>query len=266
MQLLPPALAGSLLLFLAFAYTQSSTKSSDRKSHGHRVNEQRDGTRSLRSRPMTLSRLSQRCVVEDSAKIKPRLIFHVGPPKTGTTSLQFDLTHMQDVLAVDNYTYAGRQYELYYDDKGRLIVNRTMPSLLMEAREMFQSCTLVPRSRCCAKFHHRLDDYQRRQQNVILSDESLNTNPFWKSPEDYQAMKKALQDDWNIVVVVGYRRFYEWIMSLKFQQDRLDQNKLVRLVECRFLLLYNQYISFVDTFSTFSYPFQSCTVPSLSSF
>ena len=234
MQLLPPALAGALLLLMAFAYTQSSTKSSDRKSHGDGVSEQRDGTRSLRSRPMTLSRLSQRRVVEDSAKPKPHLIFHVGPPKTGTTSLQFDLTHMQDVLAVDNYTYAGRQYQPYYNDKGRLVVDRTMPSLLMEAREMFQSCTLVPRSRCCAKFRRRLDDYQRRQQNVILSDESLNTNHFWQSPEDYQAMKKALQDDWNIVVVVGYRRFYEWIMSLKFQQDRLDQYyKLVRLVECR---------------------------------
>jgi len=182
-------------------------------------------SRSLRS--VTLSRLAQRRQ-QEVEQAKPHLVLHVGPSKTGTTSLQTDLTRFQDrgYLAADNYFYAGRYYHPFYNEKGILQVNKTTSPLLDEARGMLQKeCTLSPRSRCCAEFKRQLDEYRRLGLNVILSDEAFNH--FWLSPADYHAIREALQDEWDVVVVVGYRRFYEWIASYKYQRDRLDHKNVV---------------------------------------
>jgi len=60
---------------------------------------------------------------------------------------------------------------------------------------------------------------------VVQPDEAFNH--FWLSPADYHAIREALQDEWDVVVVVGYRRFYEWIASYKYQRDRLDHKNVV---------------------------------------
>jgi len=153
---------------------------------------------------------------------KPHLVIHVGPSKTATTSLQTSLTQFQDYLAADNYTYSGRYYSPFNDERGNLHLNPKVSPLLKETTDMLKKrkCSLNPRSLCCSSFKTMLDEYKDRGQNVIISEEAINH--IWVRPTDYVAVQEALQDEWRVTVVVGYRRFYEWLPSYKYQQDRLD--------------------------------------------
>ena len=39
---------------------------------------------------------------------RPYFVFHIGPPKTATTSLQWALTRYKEVLTRDSYYYLGQ--------------------------------------------------------------------------------------------------------------------------------------------------------------
>jgi hypothetical protein len=154
---------------------------------------------------------------------KTHLIFHVGPPKTGTTSLQTDLTHMQTFLDQDDYFYAGRYYNSYHSTTtGDMILNRSDSVLAEKAKVMLKRrfCKLRPMSACLEEFKTELQQY-RGKKNVILSNESWGSMVF-KTREDYAAIQEALGDDWQVTVVVGYRPFFQWIRSDMFQRARMD--------------------------------------------
>jgi len=230
MQLITLAGAGGFMFVLAFATLRSQKRtitSEPIQVTPLAAANKESQLRFLRRRSITLTSLSQtRSAVEkhparSAAGPKPKLIIHIGPMKTSTTSLQYDLTHMTEKLEMDQYTYQGRQYDPFYNDQGMFEANRTLPLLLQEARNMFQHCTLVPRRLCCDNLLRQLNVYKNKGDNVILSDESLNR--VWRTPEEYRAVKEALQDDWDTTIVIGYRRFYEWIVSFKTQQDRWIQ-------------------------------------------
>jgi len=213
------AVLGAAIVVLVLVYPSSRTKSKPIKRK-NKVNQDRHVVHSLRATSkMTLSSLSQMTALSVQQPTKRlRLILHIGPPRiSGSMSLQRELMDMTSLLAMDHYTYQGRQYDKYY--------NFILPPLLREARAMFTDCTLVPRSLCCDKFQKHLATFKKKKQNVIVSEESLTQ--LWKSPEDYHALQEALQHDWDVTVVVGYQRFYDWILSFKNHHsgDRFDDNQ-----------------------------------------
>lgn len=178
---------------------------------------------------------------------KGHLILHTGPSKTGTTSLQTDLTTAEDLgwLAKNDFHYAGRYYRPYFNkNKNRTVINRSESKLLTVARTMFQDddsatdCSdfrrelealyeelLLRAAAAKANATERDDDVSLSSSSsvhtVILSDEHFGNN--WLNPADYEAIREAVQDDWKVTVVVGYRRLYEWLLSNKFQRDRTDR-------------------------------------------
>lgn len=40
---------------------------------------------------------------------------------------------------------------------------------------------------------------------------------FWEHPWMYERLKKILSDDWDVLVVAGYRPYFEWLKSYWFQ-------------------------------------------------
>ena len=105
---------------------------------------------------------------------KPRLILHVGPSKSATTSLQTDLTSVQRDLEVDGYSYAGRYYNPYTNvTTGEYFLNRSETTLLTAAHTMLKHCDLEPRVECCRNFSAELKAYPHagQQRNIILSEE-----------------------------------------------------------------------------------------------
>lgn len=187
-----------------------------------------------------------------------RLILHVGPSKTATTTLQTDLTRAQDRgwLHANRIVYMGRYYRPLFqppppprpsnstgssggtDDGMRLLIlNRSESNLLVEARRMRHRRGRDTANFCCIEFLNELeavyqtarsevrtppDDDTEFALTVILSDENFGN--MWLDPSDYQAIAHATQNsDWEVIVVAGYRRFYEWIVSSKYQRDRTDR-------------------------------------------
>jgi hypothetical protein len=162
---------------------------------------------------------------------KPRLILHVGPHKTASTTLQTHLTRFRQILKRDNYLYTGRYYHPYYNSHHRLILNRTPDGPLQEAaRGLFlreDNSTLAQMLRDTyfpPPFlfrRHGIKLFHRQPPNVILSDESLlkMLNMYYEKNPTGNPWE-ALTQDWDVTVVVAYRRFYDWLPSAKFQRDR----------------------------------------------
>jgi len=147
------------------------------------------------------------------------LVLHVGPPKTGTTSLQTDLTNFAVLLRSEGYEYAGRFYEPFVNYEGKVISNRHDSKLLEEAKSMFKVCHDVPPQKCAKRFKDELDNYSGT--NVIISDESFSQ---WRD-DDIAALGKVFAEDqnWNVTVVITYRHLFEWLPSTKFQRERIDR-------------------------------------------
>ena len=161
---------------------------------------------------------------------KPYLVFHVGPPKTATTSLQTSLTEMNDTLFLDNYVYAGRYYRPVFNTKlSKVVPNRKDSDLGQLARSMFKP-NICPQAQgdrnatlatCVQHFKRGLDAFRGR--NVILSDEAFSK--AFHRPELYSALRDAVSDDWQVIIVVGYRHFFRWLPSDMFQRYRMDKTK-----------------------------------------
>lgn len=162
-------------------------------------------------------------IVHESPR-KSRLILHVGPSKSATTSLQTDMTAFQSNLYRDGFLYAGRYYRPFVNETSGLYhVNRSESSLVTAAHTMLLNCDLEPRILCCQGFADELDDFSTSgEYDVILSEEPLGNQ--WRSKEDWIAIRDAIGERWDVTVVVGYRRFYSWLVSSHFQRERLDRS------------------------------------------
>jgi hypothetical protein len=174
-------------------------------------------------------------------KKKGHLILHVGPAKTATTTLQTDLTasHDRGWLIHDQMWYAGRYYRPYMRPAtGELNINRSESALLTATRRMLYRCPDANKTACCVAFASELEalykskwhEHQKHAGSsgdttfyltVVVSDEAFMN--MWKDVTDYRAIAAVVADQWDVTIVAGYRHFYEWILSSKYQRDRTDR-------------------------------------------
>lgn len=158
---------------------------------------------------------------------KTHLVFHVGPPKTATTTLQTDLTQLMPFLQQDDYFYAGRYYNPFVSEAtGDLILNRSETPLHTAGKLMLKRrlCKQRPMTACMTDFIQLLQPFHDARKNVLLSDESWGPQA-WKTWEDYHALQEALGKDWDVTVIVGYRPLFQWLRSDLFQRYRLDRRQ-----------------------------------------
>jgi len=131
--------------------------------------------------------------------IKPKLFLHVGPPKMGTTTLQhyLMLDTENGVLGLSNFTY----FECLGLQK--------MYAPIMGKNES-----------TWAKFRGCLDEI--RGKNAVYSQEVFGKffPSFDDSPIHWQHLKESVKD-WDVTIVISYRRFFEWLPSYYFQQNRM---------------------------------------------
>jgi hypothetical protein len=179
----------------------------------------------------------------------PYFVVHMGPPKTATTTLQGQLDEWRDVLATDNYMYAGKVLQQQQQqqerraaqqtDIWRALAGKTCQRDLFAMNMHDMNMQVFPT--CWTRFLQSLK--QLEGQGIIISDEVLGflfhrhrrdesgngdtTLPFSYSysPVHWSALQEALQGKWQLLVVVGYRRLYEWLPSAKQQADRWTPNK-----------------------------------------
>mmetsp|Transcript_2741 Transcript_2741/g.5416 ORF Transcript_2741/g.5416 Transcript_2741/m.5416 type:complete len:528 (-) Transcript_2741:244-1827(-) len=201
-------------------------------------------------------------LLSDSLSNKPHLILHFGPAKTGTTSLQHELSLWKDrMLELDNVLYGGAYYGQHAERLGRLPVMGNFMDFsfacqraMAQARHEWESTSQQQQQTPSSKRHHAtlkehllgtvpcfqevyqdLQTHHLRGTSLIFSNEKKSTIPAWKSnihgyhgqpvPLDWLSLAAALGDEWNFVFVLGHRPYLDWIPSAKTQDDKYSPNK-----------------------------------------
>jgi len=138
--------------------------------------------------------------IHQSESKKPKLYLHIGPPKMGTTTLQHYLKADDEsgVLAMSNYTYfeCPKLQKMYAPITGQNFTNWVK----------FMNCLEDAR----AKGHHLNAVYSQEVFGKFLTD----------SPHHWRNLERVTKD-WDVVIVLSYRRFFEWLPSYYYQNNRI---------------------------------------------
>ena len=151
---------------------------------------------------------------EDSLPYRPKLILHVGPPKTGTTSIQCGLSRFSGELAkMDNYYYMGTKCP---EGSSEYDIQKQTGSEPM--KPLFEIYAYIPTHRDLpSHVAEKLDLHHRQKHNIIISAEKFSI--LDDSEKTLSHMQSLFPPDkWDIQVIVTYRRYYEWIPSIWYQK------------------------------------------------
>lgn len=156
------------------------------------------------------------------AKTRPILFLHVGPPKTGSTTLQCTLESLRDHLEQDNYAYIGRpecpeSVPPKRQTEFRLFAKALVTGSICQNGVMKGDRGSIPR--CWQDFVAHLDAYRRSSTNVIFSDEAMSNRVartkeyFPKLPYPWKALQSALVG-WDVRVLAMHRPLYDYLPSV----------------------------------------------------
>lgn len=130
-------------------------------------------------------------VATTHSKQKPRFVWHVGPMKTGTTSIQAELVALWNVLLEqDNWFFASQNAPFHGVKKPDFV----------------------------QRFTNEMTHLHQQGRNVVLSNE--NYSVFYREA-DYARIAQALGEEWDVTIVIGYRPYYEWVPSMWSQTHKL---------------------------------------------
>ena len=130
----------------------------------------------------------------------PILILHIGPPKTGTTSLQYMLNEYRSHLLKDSYHLIGNSTAFN---------NRFTRCLTKIERAKGQDVE------CWTSLTDTLEAHRLSNENVILSNEVISFHGRREFP--WKVMNEAFLKWSNVKVVVSYRHLHNYIPSSHFE-------------------------------------------------
>ncbi len=129
---------------------------------------------------------------------KLKFVYHIGPMKTGSTTLQRAHIEDKDVLKLDGYLYGLN---------GLLLANQCLDRMP---------------NRCAGsvKWRNVFLPYlkEHSQENLFLSDEMFGVMADWDG--NWKLLQKTIGETWDLHFIVTYRRFFEWFVSFYFQAHR----------------------------------------------
>jgi len=147
--------------------------------------------------------------VSNNNNRRPRLVWHVGIMKSGTTSIQLALREWSDQQKNSNiskkqehWVYLGPSSFMKpssrssnNSNKNNVGVSITDPDFPQRFKKLLQS------------FHDNINT------NVVVSSEYFSIE--YRSQHYYRAMAQQLlkRTDWDVQIIIGYRPYYEWIPS-----------------------------------------------------
>uniref|UniRef100_A0A7S1Z3S5 Uncharacterized protein n=1 Tax=Ditylum brightwellii TaxID=49249 RepID=A0A7S1Z3S5_9STRA len=186
---------------------------------------------------------------------KPKFIIHVGPPKTGSTTLQCTLESLRSQLDQDGIVYIGRpechnqrihigdetkkEFRLFdkalvlgYDCHKQLIEYQTQN--MIDGNNSGTSTTSgLPLPSCWDDFIHHLGSYKEQNKHVIFSDEAMSNRiaRTWQYrpdiPYPFQALKSVLENmGWDVQVLIIHRPLYDYLPSVYIEKYKIGPNKI----------------------------------------
>lgn len=133
---------------------------------------------------------------------RPQAVVHVGPHKTGTTAIQSSFRKYSKDVKKDSYEYLLRG--MYF---GHCLVGNAPEGQWKE------KCQGQPMT----NLQNQIRKARSQKKNIVVSSESLDRT----DKQDPDKMRQILPE-YEIHVVVTYRRFYDWIVSLAGQIYRMN--------------------------------------------
>lgn len=149
---------------------------------------------------------------------KPLFILHIGPPKTGTTTLQCELGAKFPQLLQENFHYLG----FYYPPLCGLPEDHDVGGFSDATRAVLLHCYSDHALEGC-DLDNDLEEQWRefekillshKEHNVIMSDEMFHHH---FEEKDVKRMAKILNPHWDVRILYTYRHFYSFVPSL-YQQ------------------------------------------------
>ena len=191
-----------------------------------------------------------KALLSDSMPGKPYIILHLGPAKTGTSTLQNEMTAWKDqVLELDNVLYGGAYYALdkhlgRLDIQGNFMdVNFKCNGAMAKARVEWEASGhnnnrtlkehLLSTVPCVNKILSGLQPYHSNGTSLIFSNEILSKESEWrrvpgynqKVAFDWLSIAAVFGDIWNFILLVGHRPYLDWVPSAKAQVDKYTRSK-----------------------------------------
>lgn len=157
----------------------------------------------------------------------PSLILHVGPVKSGVRELQKELLALQGDLENDDYVLSASMDTsgLHYACQQELNVVRQEYSKKKKKSKstLQQVLKVVP---CWKTLLDVLKPLKESGTSLIISNEQLSQqflpDVYGIGPAvlDWITLRETVMEDWNIVAVVSYRRYYDWVLAAKASTEQ----------------------------------------------
>jgi hypothetical protein len=149
------------------------------------------------------------------AGARPQLILHIGPHKTATSASQCELTYLKETLHDDaSFEYLGRVYGECFPNK-----NKPFTRYTVDTRKLLSCLNRHdPDKRPCNQqkewkdFQSLLEKLAKSQRNVVLSDEAFSRLAV--TDDNLQLFHATLTKHFDVKVVIVYRRYFEWVVSM----------------------------------------------------
>eukprot|EP00985_Skeletonema_marinoi_P030801 scaffold33988_cov146-Skeletonema_marinoi.AAC.2 len=150
-----------------------------------------------------------------STSTEPMFVLHIGPHKTATSVIQCDLTrYRKELYETASVAYVGRIYSH--------CLNRRNNKHTLDPRSLINSC--FKNGNCETKdawksLESELAYLSAHNKHVILSDEAfarMHVTSYNQKVDNRQMLYKLVNKYYpgRMRVVVVYRRYYEWMLSL----------------------------------------------------
>lgn len=145
-------------------------------------------------------------------KEKPLLLLHIGPPKTATTTLQDGFLEFKGALL--------ERDNIYYCE------GKTCQAAAHDTTMCGFNLNLSAADECWSNLRERLQNLPGRptDSHVLFSAEPMSIGVRrWqhrmnrRAPIDWLSVRDQLGQDWRPVVILGYRRFMDWLPSAEQQ-------------------------------------------------
>lgn len=190
---------------------------------------------------------------------RPILILHVGPPKTGSTTLQCTLESLRRELVEDGLTYIGRSEcasmgidvdlqhkQEFHRFESVLVTGYDCQRQMNEWEQQTQqessassAAEITPAVQpklpsCWEEFLQYLEAYRQEGKNhVMFSDEAM-ANRLTRSskyrpsiPYPWKTLRTSLeQRGWDVRILLVHRPLYDYLPSVYVEQYKYGPNKI----------------------------------------
>jgi hypothetical protein len=166
---------------------------------------------------------------------RPKLVLHVGPPKTATTFLQCSLcspssaTTTDKMLAQDQWVYLGTCPDSCGKPSSSMQGSRYLKHLhstfffkTPKDNNNNDNNSTISLPELGPDFLWRLTAARETGKNALLIFENLHRI----SDQHVAVLAEHLKLDWDVEVVVAYRHLYDWLPSKYNQMNRPSKVKL----------------------------------------